>query len=483
MSPQVTIDPDLPARLPADIPDSAAEVALLQSYLDLQGTDAVAGAMLGSHMHDLPSVVRPLLDGMLKRAAIVLRRKKAVVEQGFREQSPEILGCIADVHSHVAREQVRYVNSAYATLKSKQSLPDRIQAVLNAAPAASGLRFVLAFLRSGHTTVTITGDSTREVTSVFCSRKQSGLAAVKTADSFSVNLDPLEAGIETFYKRLGLALQAIAEIRSGTNPTLLGAFETADRAKIEQRLGYIELQAAKGSTNTKYLAEVNGLKIDRFPDLRARLDAALALVGMPPDERHAERWVSFVEAAAAKGYLYDRGVQEVEQLDLSSRPSLAARFEAAVLAGRRGAVLKWVAYVEDSASKGYLYARGVEALGLMDLDPFPDLRERLNVAIDLAARNEADQESDGKTLVLASAPPPPGELWEVPGSDTIVFVQRLGLAYPINERTAQAQGPALLDHVGELGQLAHWRHTTPAELEAFFMSADVRPEAERDSRG
>lgn len=478
MPTQVTVDPHKAPRLPADVPPTPELMASLRFYLDLSGRDQIAKEMLGAHVDNLPAIALPLQRAMLKRAAVVLRKKKAVVEQWFREMPVELMDKIEEVHKHSAIAIADRVDRAFARLAACQAMPADIEAVL-AAAGSSQFHAAISHPTPDRTEIVITGDCSREVASVLCSGKAAGLGATRIADRFVVNFSSFNSSVDGFAPNLARALRAIAEIRQTGSPTLLAAFETADRARAERKLEFVELQAGKGRAYTKYLAELNGLGIDRFPDLRTRLDKALALITKPPGERDAERWVSFVEAAAAKGYMYEKGVEEIARMDLSTWPELHTRYVAAIGLANQATALKWVSYVEDSAQKGFLYVKGVEALGLMDLYPFPDMKERLDAAVARAARSEAEQASDGKTLVPASAPPATGELWEIPGGDSVVFVQRLGAAYPITDRSAKSQGPHLVDHIGQLGRLAYWRHATPAELESFFGSPPAPIERDR----
>lgn len=72
--------------------------------------------------------------------------------------------------------------------------------------------------------------------------------------------------------------------------------------------------------------------------------------------------------------------KELEVLADAEHAKRKAALQERIEKEKRAEAERWIGYVEDKAFQGYIYKNGVVKLGEMDLDQWPDIKDRLNVA-------------------------------------------------------------------------------------------------------
>lgn len=161
-------------------------------------------------------------------------------------------------------------------------------------------------------------------------------------------------------------------------------------------------------------------------------------------------------------------------------PLTAEQAETAKREAERPELLRWLGYVEDKAPQGYVYQNGVQKLQELGIAKHPDLQSRLDAAIakarqvaaEQAAQREANRErawsERGKTranrmLYPLSAPP----VLNVPvrlGDKVVVFAGR-GEPFRISDDHPSVFGSHLLGHEGERGAYFYFREAAADEVE------------------
>jgi hypothetical protein len=110
---------------------------------------------------------------------------------------------------------------------------------------------------------------------------------------------------------------------------------SSDRASAERWLGYVEDKARAGQWYDKGEQKLRWeLQVARWPDLQHRLDEARRICEQAceaNERRAAERWLGWIEEKAATGYRYGNGVSKLHELRVSQRwPDLRERLDQAL---------------------------------------------------------------------------------------------------------------------------------------------------------
>jgi len=135
---------------------------------------------------------------------------------------------------------------------------------------------------------------------------------------------------------------------------------------------------------------------------------AAAATAKAEKDRMAElrRWLGYVEDKAKEGYLYERGVAELRRHHVEQFPDLAARLDAAVGQAKalhhENELHRWLGYVEEKAETGYVYGKGVSKLRALGVGECPDLKARLDAAIRRAGEvNAANRKARADEMAAA----------------------------------------------------------------------------------
>lgn len=83
-------------------------------------------------------------------------------------------------------------------------------------------------------------------------------------------------------------------------------------------------------------------------------------------------------------------------------PLTEGQEKAARIASQIGEIERWLGYVEEKATSGYLYGKGVDTLRSLGIKDFPEYNDRLSAAIDTAADMDRKQR-EAKANELAAA--------------------------------------------------------------------------------
>lgn len=148
----------------------------------------------------------------------------------------------------------------------------------------------------------------------------------------------------------------------------------------------------------------------------------------------------------------------------------------------RHELLRWLGYVEEKATDGYLYENGIAKLRELGIDKHPDLHDRLAAAIAKvqevkAARAEASAKARRVAAISTSSPAPAPKarrlfpVSALPPLDTpyragggyVVFTG-FGQPFRITEDHPSMHGSHLLGHEGETGRYAYYRPATEDEI-------------------
>lgn len=190
------------------------------------------------------------------------------------------------------------------------------------------------------------------------------------------------------------------------------------------------------------------------------------------------RWLGYVEDKAPSGYLYQNGVDKLKELGLDQHPDLKARLEAAV------ARVRSIKQAEDEAKAAAQQARAVEALRTDKIYlnvPYEDrvCAKRHGARWDVVRRAWYVTGEVPETLRTYTGPPEVKlrrlyPLASLPalnqpvklGSSVVVFTG-VGKTVRIDEDDPSVHGAQLLGHEGEQGAFAYYREATPEEQEAF----------------
>lgn len=155
----------------------------------------------------------------------------------------------------------------------------------------------------------------------------------------------------------------------------------------------------------------------------------------------------------------------------NARQQAAAQQKAAA----RAEAVRWVGFVESAAEKGYLYDKGVSKLQGMGFEQWPDLAERLAVAKQRVADAKAAQAQARETARPAARPDRilfPVSRMPVMGKpvrwrDRVLVFTGTGEKFRIHEDHPAVHGSHLLGHEGELGAYAYYRTATADEIAAL----------------
>lgn len=185
-----------------------------------------------------------------------------------------------------------------------------------------------------------------------------------------------------------------------------------------------------------------------------------------------ERWLGYVEESAAQGRVYDRGVDECRTRGIDQHPDLAARLAAAVQRGRTAyaatALERWLGFVEDAATQGRVYDRGVNECRARGIDQHPALAARLAAAIARGQSAEAarSQQVAARDLFAMSCLPPLRNPTRRLAKQVVVYTT-FGTPFRIDDEAPSIHGSHLLGHEGEQGCYAYYRDATPEEIAAL----------------
>lgn len=452
-----------------DHPVNDEERSALANCLRLTDAGEIAAKLLNAGGADaLPTWLRGLYETMLNRAVSVLQVPRPQVEAVMLSGGVRVQAKLPEIHEWAARNLRDRIDTSIQYRRVYAQLPRQLHDILIACDQPD-LHASIVFSDipgTWNATVFLFGDLTREAKNVLVVPKPDGVGGQIEAEGFRFEIGDANGDypslVTSFVERLAQSLRDIDALRRNASPAMMGAMTRADRAQVERMVGWAEQCAAQGRPATKVLATLAGLHVSRFPELARRLATVQADADsgqLPPDRLDAERWIAYIESAAERGYRYERGIAEVFRMNIAGWPDLAERFRIAVLASHRQTAERWLAQVEEAASRGAFYSRGIDKLGKLDLQRFPDLEDRLHAALALAS-------TDGRTAVASALAPEIGRLAVLPSLSHPVYVQNLGREFAIDERTVEQHGPHLIAHLGETGRYVSWRLPTASEWKA-----------------
>ncbi len=142
-----------------------------------------------------------------------------------------------------------------------------------------------------------------------------------------------------------------------------------DIAINEASSGYEVGKQYSFSAVTDYSVSKYGSKTTVYPLSAKEVESRKGTL----NTKELERWLGYVEEKATSGYLYANGVEKLRELHIEDHPELAARLKeartVAKKAGLKADAEKWLGYIKENLSK-YWYRNGeasvLEAIGAMD---------------------------------------------------------------------------------------------------------------------
>lgn len=195
--------------------------------------------------------------------------------------------------------------------------------------------------------------------------------------------------------------------------------------------------------------------------------------------RQAERWLGYVEEKAADGYLYLKGVDHLRSMNVSQWPDLKARLDQAVATAHevkkaqeaqwaREKAERWLGYVENAAAEGRRYQKGIATLKQLRIEQWPDLQARLDAALARADEVAAQQPATpAKRRVLLPLDDSPKLNRPVRHGGRVVVFEGHGKTFRINADHPSIHGSHLLGHEGDLGAYFYYRDATEDEQVQF----------------
>lgn len=181
-------------------------------------------------------------------------------------------------------------------------------------------------------------------------------------------------------------------------------------------------------------------------------------------------------------------------------PLNKAQADAASLSAIKPEILRWLGFVEEKVADGYVYQKGVDKLNELGIKRFPELKSRLDAAVNKARRIDADRraerqkqydaerrqraenkvETRSKRMLFPLSSPPPVNTPTRAFGRAVVFTGG-GTPFRIGEDAPSMNGPHLLGHEGERGAYFYFRDAAPEETEALG-AKEVRERQEAEAR-
>ncbi|GEM_PF-5957298 len=130
-------------------------------------------------------------------------------------------------------------------------------------------------------------------------------------------------------------------------------------------------------------------------------------------QEEIKRWLGYVEEKAGQ-YVYQKGVDKLKELKIEDFPELQQRLDAAMekttaatrLAKEKRAqseIERWLGYIEEKSAIGKIYYNGLEKVASLGIEKFPELKARLDAAKEQAKSVQESQSREEEAERKAKA--------------------------------------------------------------------------------
>lgn len=185
------------------------------------------------------------------------------------------------------------------------------------------------------------------------------------------------------------------------------------------------------------------------------------------EKKESERWLSYVEEAAREGRLYEKGIKKLREMDMSRFPDLVKRLEEIVKEVTIPELDRWVGFVESAAAEGRLYEKGVWKLIKLGVDRSPDHQRRMDQALKKVKKAEAEKQKVRSMRVLYPLSMIPQLNVPTKRGEKLIVFTGVGKSFRIDESYPSRGGSHLLGHEGEKGAYVYYREATEGERESY----------------